>query len=1814
MKRWARALTGLLMAASVPVASAKELPNIDAFFQESPTPRTESLEQARSRAQGARISGFEPRLGVPTFRWGDSAQVDERLKSALGRMSAEQAARVHLGRLTPVYKLSPQAVDSLQAVTHDTGKGPTLVTFRQSLDGVELFRESLKLLLNERNELISVSGYLSPHVSTASRGGKLSFTLDATRAIAVAFEDLNGERLDAASLTQVGKAQGPYTTYELSPAASAPRSVRLVTPARVKRVFFPLTDRLVPAWYVELHTGVEDSSEADYYAYVVSAQDGKLLFRNNLTVADAFSYRVWADGAPSFLPHDGPQGHAGTPHPTGVPDGYQAPFIPPNLVTLRSAPFSRNDPWLPPNATETVGNNVDAYVDLSGADGLDDTDFRANTTAPRTFDRIYDVTQEPDASMEQQKAAVTQLFYVNNFLHDWYYDAGFNEVAGNAQSDNYGRGGTGGDSLMAEAQDFSGLNNANMATPSDGARPRMQMYLFTPNPRIDFTVLTPPSIAGEYEPGTATFGPEVFELTDNLVLVQDPGGPSPTDGCEVPFTNADKVSGNIAIIDRGTCDFTVKAKNAQDAGAVGVIIVNNRAGPAPVLGGSDASITIPALSLNQDDGNRIKAELANGSVTARMYAEAAVFRDGALDNAIVAHEWGHYISNRLIGDGNGLVNNQGRSMGEGWADFHALLMMVREEDESLPGNNKFQGAYTAGGYVSSGGDNNGYYFGVRRYPYSTDFNKNPLTLKHIQDSAALPANVPINADLVGLENSEVHNSGEVWASMLWDCYTALLRDRTRLTFAQAQERMKRYLVLAYQLTPVAPTFIEARDALLAVANAFDPVDFRLFHAAFARRGAGLRAEAPLRISGDHEGVVESFATGKDVELSGVELREANGSCDADGVLDNKEAGVIRVRMFNSGTERLTQTTATVSTRAPGFTLANGGVISFPPIEPFASGIAEVAVALDGPAGIRVVDFEITYRDAQQAIPGDRTATYTVRVNTDDVPNSSASDTVESNVVAWASVADPDLDDLNPWIRYREEADVHYFFGPDSPTLTDIYLVSPPLQVAATGEFSFSFIHRYAFEDGQDPNTGELRYYDGGVIELSNDGGQTWTDIGSALGAGQGYTGVLAQGGSNPLERRNAFAGISDGYPAWRSATVNLGTMYQGQTVRIRFRIGTDLSVGFIGWDVDNLAFNGITNTPFPMLVTEGSPCADNNLPVADAGPDQTVDEGDTVTLSGSATDADGDTLTYSWVQTAGPAVSLSSATAQAPTFIAPSVNATMVLTFQLTVNDGQGFSTDTVSITVRNSVNSPPVANAGPDQTVNEGAAVTLDGRGSSDPDEGAALMYSWAQTGGTPTVALAGADTAQPTFSAPEVTADTQLTFTLTVSDGSLSHSDTVVITVRDVPPNSAPVANAGPDQTVDEGTAVMLDGRGSSDPDAGTTLTYTWTQTGGTPTVTLAGANSAQPTFTAPNVTADTQLTFTLTVSDGSLSHSDTVVITVRNVVQNRAPVANAGPDQTVNEGTGVTLSGSGSADPDGNPLMYTWTQTQGPTVALTGANTAQPTFTAPSVTVDTVLRFSLRVSDGSLSSTDTVNIIVRNVGQGPNGAPVANAGADQTVDERVVVTLDGRGSSDPDAGTTLTYAWAQTAGPAVTLTGANTAQPTFTAPEVTADTVLTFTLTVSDGSLSHTDTVNITVRNVAAQNRPPVVNAGADQTVEEGATVTLSGSGADPEGDALTYAWTQTAGPEVALNGGTTATATFTAPDVAASTLLTFTLKVTDANGASSEDSVSVTVTPKAGGGDGDGGGCGCSSDSSAAGSLMPLLMIGMALLSRRRQWLR
>ncbi len=142
-------------------------------------------------------------------------------------------------------------------------------------------------------------------------------------------------------------------------------------------------------------------------------------------------------------------------------------------------------------------------------------------------------------------------------------------------------------------------------------------------------------------------------------------------------------------------------------------------------------------------------------------------------------------------------------------------------------------------------------------------------------------------------------------------------------------------------------------------------------------------------------------------------------------------------------------------------------------------------------------------------------------------------------------------------------------------------MTPPIQVG-NGAFGFTFQHLYWLENG----------YDGGVIEITQDGGATWTDIGAA--ATPGYNGGVDGSAVSALAGRPAFTHMSPNYPNFTTVSVNLGTAYAGKTVQVRFRLGSDDALNQVGWMIDNVAFTGITNLPFRVPVADTSPC----LPLA----------------------------------------------------------------------------------------------------------------------------------------------------------------------------------------------------------------------------------------------------------------------------------------------------------------------------------------------------------------------------------------------------------------------------------------------------------------------------------------------------------------------------------------------------------------------------------------------------------------------------------------
>ena len=287
----------------------------------------------------------------------------------------------------------------------------------------------------------------------------------------------------------------------------------------------------------------------------------------------------------------------------------------------------------------------------------------------------------------------------------------------------------------------------------------------------------------------------------------------------------------------------------------------------------------------------------------------------------------------------------------------------------------------------------------------------------------------------------------------------------------------------------------------------------------------------------------------------------------------------------------------------------------------------------------------------------------------------------------------------------------------------------------------------------------------------------------------------------------------------------------------------------------------------------------------------------------------------------------------------------------------------------------------------------------------------------------------------------------------------------------NTAPVANAGRLQSMVINTLVTLDGSGSTDAN-GDTLTYSWSfksrPTGSSSA--LSNATVVKPTFT-PDVAGD--YVVQLIVNDGKVSSAASTV-TVTASVGNAAPVANAGPAQSVIVGTKVTLAGSVTDANVGDTVTYSWSLTSKPSgssAALSSATDVRPTFTADVAGVYVV---QLVVNDGKLDSVASTVTITASAG---NAAPVANAGAAQSVAINALVTLDGSGSSDAN-GDTLTYSWALTSKPggsSSALSSATAVKPTFT-PDVLGDYVVQ--LIVNDGKVnSAPSTVTVTATNTGS-----------------------------------------------------------------------------------------------------------------------------------------
>lgn len=523
----------------------------------------------------------------------------------------DNIARGFLKQHPALFALSGADKGELALVNEDLDNGTSFLKYVQTVGGYKVFEGGVQVVVNKYGQVLSVrEGFL---VSDSASRPKA--TINEAKGIAKAFQ-YAGAKVDP-SFPEISTRASKIEMSRFGNPLGANRE-DVLSELNVLRV----GDETRLAWHVYVDIGKDQ-----WYEMLVDANSGELLLRFNLYV----------EAAQGTVYTNSPNAGART----------LVSFVGDTTINTAAG-------WMG-TSTVTTGNNVEAYLDTN-ADNAPDANNGTGlsnghaSAANQDFTFPFSTAVDPRT---QQAAIVTNLFYFNNIMHDFSYGLGFTETAGNFQTNNFGRGGTGNDSVRAEAQDGSGTNNANFATPPEGQRPRMQQYLFTaPNPD----------------------------------------------------------------------------------------------------------------------------------------------RDSSVDSDVVFHEYGHGISNRLIGNGStALSGTQSGAMGEGWSDYWAITI----------NNDGAVGEYVVNNAI-----------GIRRAAYTVPANA-------VHDSYAD----------VGAGGFEVHNDGEVWAVTLWDLRTQLGKATTDL------------LVLnGMKFTPVRPSFLNARDGILqADQNLNGGANRCAIWTVFARHGMGVSA-------------------------------------------------------------------------------------------------------------------------------------------------------------------------------------------------------------------------------------------------------------------------------------------------------------------------------------------------------------------------------------------------------------------------------------------------------------------------------------------------------------------------------------------------------------------------------------------------------------------------------------------------------------------------------------------------------------------------------------------------------------------------------------------------------------------------------------------------------------------------------------------------------------------------------------------------------------------------------------------------------------
>ncbi|MBC7884019.1 MAG: M36 family metallopeptidase [Saprospiraceae bacterium] len=782
-----------------------------------------------------------------------------------------------------------------------------------------------------------------------------------------------------------------------------------------------------------------------------------------------------------------------------------------------------------PEFTYTRGNNVYAYQDKDDDDESDSTDTEGG--AGLNFDFPIDLDNDPRQTAD---ASVTNLFYMVNMIHDVTATLGFSEEFGNFQQRNYsGKAGDGeGDYVLAQAFDGitlheagedivngnpTKINNANFSTPNDGFNGRMQMF-FWDNEGGAISIDAPESIKGfipEY--GTGQFGAVIpanneTPIKGNVALARD-GSTNPTAGCN-SLVNGSEVSGKIALINRGLCDFSNKVYRAQQAGAIAAIICNivgvsggngeELIGMASGLNGG--LVTIPSIFLKKSDCDKIRLVISNGGVVTMTFQErervGAEYLDGALDNGIIAHEFGHGISNRLTGgrlSSSCLTNDE--QMGEGWSDFFALIMTHEPGDQGS--DSRGIGTFAAAQQITGSG--------IRRYPYSTDMNNNPQTFDHIKGTTS------------------PHALGEVWTDVLWDMYWAFI-DRYGYDPDWNNEESGNYkaaflVIEGMKMQPCNPGFIQGRDAIIKADKVHHNDENKcLIWSVFSRRGLGYFADGGSK--DDRNDGTENFESLPTCIEKLKISKTSTTSVNAGDVID------VEIKTINHIPSR--QSNVIITDELP-----NGLT--------YVTGSGNIQPVING----NLLTFELGDMEYESAV----NITYKAKTSTNNKSVRLEYDNFDGDIT-WDIQKNEGSEDWLPnYDKYRSPETSWYIIN--VPAEVDALLISTPFEISGTNPV-MRIWHQYNTQIGSD----------GGFIEISTDNGP-FEIIKSDKFIRNSYNSPIAYG-TLAIPALEGFSGNSGA--EWIDSYIDLSE-YTGKTIVFRFRYASDATLAatgeFTGWYIDD---------------------------------------------------------------------------------------------------------------------------------------------------------------------------------------------------------------------------------------------------------------------------------------------------------------------------------------------------------------------------------------------------------------------------------------------------------------------------------------------------------------------------------------------------------------------------------------------------------------------------------------------------------------------